>query len=316
MPAPASYLHDNVLASHWEINMPLTPAEIEVSYRLALERTPSPQEVTNIINQHSTLEPVRQILLNSEEFYSKFNKMRASFEDRQIPILVHIDSPETRPERLAQYLDDAVELEPGHEVDPAGFEAICAMPRPERLKIRYIRGNLGINAGEALNLPWRRLCVLRQPGQRIFQLYCTAKEDTPNDADDMSFGTYLEYSLQSVTHRTELDNGQVRRLAGRTTPDWLGQESLLLRHALHAAMDPNTILGFFEQPDLLIQTLNEHGGVKRTAPESSSISSTIKGYDNALNKLSVEHRLIFNGYTAWDNYLYDVCMALISSKTN
>lgn len=294
--------------------MPLSRADIETAYKLALDRAPSPQELANIGTQHSTLASLRQILLNSEEFYRKFKNIRSTFEDRQSPILVHMHIRETTPPVLATTLAEAAELQPEYHVDAAGFEALCALPRPERLQIRYIHGELGVYAGNALALPWRRLCILRRPGPRLYQLYKTASQAEAGTR--MTFGTFLDYALHSTPHRTELDNGQMRRLAGRTGAESLGKEGTVLRQALHNALSHDTILGFYEHPDQLINALADHDFMTPKAVEQQpAINTQDDDYTAALGKLTPQEREIFDGYTAWDTYLYDVCHALLCSPT-
>lgn len=297
--------------------MPLTLDEIETAYRLFLERSPTKSQIANIRSQHDSLAGLREVLLNSEEFYHKFKNARARFEERQTPILVQMLSPEATPEALLSALAQASELQPGHQVDKAGFDALCALPRPERLKLRHIYGDLKVNAGTALNLPWRRLFTLRRPGPRLYQMYRTAC--AAQNRSDMRFGTFLDYSVQSTEHRIELDNGQMRRLAGRTGAASLGQEAPQLRLALHMALSPDTILGLYERPGALLQTLAAQGflTLADTAPdtdpdfETGAQTDTDAAYDAALRDLSSDEQLIFDGYTAWDSYLYDVCDALL-----
>lgn len=292
--------------------MPLTQAEIETSYRLALERMPSANEIASIGSQHSTLNALRQILLNSEEFQRKFTRLRTDFENRQVPILVHVDIPEATAPAILSALDASESLQPGRSVDAEDFAEICARPRPERLQIRSISGDIPVDAGRDLNLPWRRLLSLRNPGERIFAIYrdaCAAE-----GRKDLTFGTYLEYSVQSERHRVELDNGQLRRLAGRADPASLGQEAALLRPALHAAMDPITILGLYEQPAALISALAADGFIEGagSAPKHDTKDD---GFGVALKGLTPDQRQIFEAYVAWDTYLYDVIAALVAPAT-
>ncbi|MEO1554788.1 MAG: hypothetical protein AAFS01_00030 [Pseudomonadota bacterium] len=295
--------------------MPLKPSDVELAYKLILERAPSAQEIANVGNQHSTLQSLRQILLNSEEFYRKFKRIRTTFEERQTPILVHMHVPHATAPGVVKTLGRADDLRPSHHMDMAGFAQFCAQPRPERLKARYLHGDLAVHAGASLDLPWRRLCSIRKPGPRIYALYreaCAAENVT-----DMSFGAYLEHSLASAEHRIELESGQVRRLAGRTGPDSFGHESTMLREALHVALGSDTILGLYEHPGLLISTLADHGFIDPNdrIDDVSTRDASDNTYDGALKSLTGDQRQIFDSYTAWDDYLYAVCAAMLFSPS-
>ncbi|MCJ7874835.1 hypothetical protein [Phaeobacter sp. J2-8] len=289
--------------------MALTPAEVESAYRVILERIPSPDEITNASNRHDKLATLRQTLLNSEEFYRKFDKIRSDFNARLKPVLVHICIPEAVDPGLFEVLATATDLQPATVVDDESFAALCAKPRPERLKLRYVYGDLAGDVGPSLGVPYLRLCTIRRPGDRLYRLYqqaCRSENDNKT-----SFGTYLKYSLESEAHRLELDNGQIRRLAGQRTLDSLGQEQEVLTCALHTALAPDMIFGFAENSAALLDRLAKKD--LDLAPGSMSQAPDVsKDYKAAVAKLDKNERAIFDTYTAWDNYLYDVCEALLS----
>lgn len=301
--------------------MPLIPAEVETAYRLILERMPSPEETANAASSHDKLGALRQTLLNSEEFYRKFDAIRGDFAKRLKPIVVHLHIPEAVHPALFDALTSAETLQPPTLADVAEFTALCAKPRPERLKLRYLYGDLGAGCGANLRLPYMHLCTIARPGPRLFRIYRAACDT--QDTSKMSFGTYLEYSLDSVPHRLELDNGQVRRLSGQQDTDSLGKESELLPRALHNALAPDMILGLFEHPDAVAAHLAEADILPaiRTVVSDDITADTLpdndfdKQYTAALNGLSEDERVIFETYTAWDNYFYDVCEALLFPTT-
>ena len=128
----------------------------------------------------------------------------------------------------------------------------------------------------------------------------------------MSFGAFLENSVGSELHRLELDNGQMRRLAGETTTAGFGQEQTLLARALHTALAPDMIFGFAEQTPALLDRLSKER--PDLAPASSpSVPDTTesKDYEKALAKLTKDQRQIHEAFTAWDRYIYDVCSAVL-----
>jgi hypothetical protein len=297
--------------------MNLTSAETETAYRLILERTPSPDEIANAVSQHDRLSTLRQMLLNSEEFHAKFDAIRNGFLNKVTPVLVHLQIPEAVDPVLFAQLTDAQSLQPNTPADAETFAALCAKPRHERLKLRYVYGDLAAGAGAALRLPYMYLCTIARPGPRIFRLYRAAC-DAQSDAT-MSFESYLEYSLDSTPHRLELDNGQMRRLAGPPTADGFGQEKDLLAQALHNAFAPDMIFGFFEDIKAITDRLGKEGlvvapsqGPLHAVGSSKANDTEDQTFSRALAGLGKDARMIFDAYTAWDNYLYEVCRALIS----
>jgi len=294
--------------------MPLSASDVATAYRLILERTPAPEEAASVAAQYEKLGTLRQDLLNSEEFQRKYTQIQGSFLKQIKPVLIHLQIPEAVDPELFTQLYAAEALQPATSADNDSFAALCTAPRPERRKLRYVFGDLAAGAGQDLGLPHIYLCTIAPPGPRIYRIYraaCSGDEGT-----DMSFGTYLEYSLDSPPHRLELDNGQIRRLAGATTLDSLGREKELLANALHAALAPEMLLGFWGVGMALAPQLAQRGfPLEDTAPPSappSTPDSTDADYTAALAALDKTARTIFDSYTAWDSYFYDVCSALLS----
>lgn len=293
--------------------MPLTPAETETAYRLILERTPAPAEIAHAISQHDKLGTLRHVLLNSEEFYKKIDHIRNEFTKNLKPVLVDLHIPGAVPQAIFELLTTAETLQPATDVDTETFAALCARPRPERLKLRYIYGDLAIGAGEALRLPYVHLCIIARPGPRIYRLYCNACGQ--DNKAEMDFGTYLEYSLNSVPHRLELDNGQLRRLSGERGINGFGREPALLASALHNALAPTMILGFAEYGAALIDRLIKEGALPEDTPHSPKATDenadSDSAYAAAVEALNADRRAIFDAYIAWDSYLYEVCKAVL-----
>ena len=290
--------------------MPLIPAEVETAYRLILERTPSAAEITEVSAHHDRLGALRQTLLNSEEFSRKFDQIRDGFTKNLKPIVVHLQIPEAVDATLFDALAANSLLDPAIATDPNEFDALCNQPRPQRLKLRYIYGDLTPAAGAKLRLPHVHLCTIADPGPRLFRMYQRAS--AAQDATRMDFGTYLVNSVDSLPHRIELDNGQVRRLADNRTANGLGHESELLQAALHAATAPDMMFGLYEQTDTLFARLAHEKLVSpQDIPAKQARLPADRAYETALKGLDKGQRIVFDAYTAWDRYLYDVCAALI-----
>ena len=295
--------------------MSLTQSEIETTYLAILDRTPSAPEEKNVLQRHASVKTLRRVILGSEEFYLKFKSLRAAFEAGQTPILVHPVIPGTAGDALLDALAAAPELQPARQTGEDGVGPLRRMPRHERLKLRLVQGDVDFSAGDGLELPHRNLCVLRRPGPRLWRVWrlLCPPDDTP---EAMSFGEFLDYSLDSVPHRLEMDNGQVRRLAGSADADDIGAEPALLRRALHKALDPDTILGLAEYPASVLEALADREMIAAPDAALPEDPDDTAGLDKALAELSDAQRAIFQGYTAWDEYLYEVCAALLFPPFN
>jgi hypothetical protein len=297
--------------------MSLTSTEIDLAYRLILEREPSETEVAHVAAQYDDLMTLRRAFLNSEEFGRKYNRMRATADAQMPPVLVHLHLPKTAGTSLAEALSAEPALQPNAMYHDDNLDELRALPRPERRKLRYVRGHLSMGAGEALGVPYRYLCMLRRPGPRIFSFYQFVRRTRTHPAhallneQNMSFGDYLEYSVGAVNHRLELDNGQMRRLSGEFRHASLGQETRLLRLALHKVLAPDVILGMVERIDQLIERLVAEGYLSSTDVKRVNISPNPDLYESAVASLTDDQRLIFDSYIGWDSYFYDVCEALL-----
>lgn len=297
--------------------MSVTETEIELAYRLLLGRKPSTEEVTARVGQHENVDDLRRTFLNSAEFEKKYDQLRTRADAQHPPTLVHLHIPKTAGTTLAEALSTMPAMQPFKIVHDDTLDELRAMPKGQRRALRYVRGHLSMGAGEALGTPYRYLSLIRRPGPRIFSFYQFIRRTRthPTHAllteQDMSFGDYLEYSLTSMPHRLELDNGQIRRLAGRFNPASLGQEQALLKASLHNALAPDMLFGFVEHFDAYIQMLVDEGYLPAAEVEKRNVSPNSNLYDESVAALTEKQRLIFDGYTAWDTYFYDVCAGIL-----
>jgi hypothetical protein len=295
--------------------MTLTPAEAETAYRLILGRTPSEAEIAHVIGQYDKMAGLRHIMLSSEEFHKKFDHIRADFVKNLTPILVHLHIPEATDATVFDQLGASADLQPALAADAEAFASLCKSPRPDRIKLRYIYGDLIPNLAEGLRVPYVHLCTIARPGPRLYRLYlaaCVAQEGAT-----MSFGSYLKYSVTSMAHRIECDNGQTRRLANARGEGSFGREDDLLARALNVATSPKMIFGLFENTPALLARLVRAGLLEASAIDLQPVIELADpAYEKAVSDLSKEARGIFDTYIAWDEYLYDVCAALFIPSTS
>lgn len=294
-----------------------TPAEIALAYRLFLNREPTEKDAEWVAARCASVGHMRSAFLDSHEFQTRYSRMQAHAEAIQPAVLLHIHIPRAAGTTLGEALARQPGLRPNAIMRGDALAELAAKPASDRRGLRYARGQMALDPGASYPFPYRLLCLIRQPGPRIFSQYQFIRRHRTHHSHailterDMSFGDYLQYSLNEMPHRLELDNGQVRRLAGRVDVDGIGQEPLLLRRALHQALSPRMIFGFVEHFDLLAEALVAEGYLPDAALPRLNTSPDADLYDSAVASLDAAQRAIFDSYIAWDQYFYDLCESLI-----
>lgn len=297
--------------------MGLSKTEAEQAYRSIFDRVPTQEEIENAIAHYPDLQTLRAAFLNSDEFERKYARMKEQQAAQQPPTLIHLHIPKTAGTTLAEALAAQPDLQPNMVVHDVTLDDLRALPRGRRRALRYIRGHLSLGAEEALGTPHRFLCLIRRPGPRIFSFYQFIKRTRTHPTHallnerNMSFGDYLEFSVDQVPHRLEIDNGQIRRLAGRFDPQGFGQEQALLRAAIRTALSPDMVFGFVEHFDMFARTLFAEGLLSDPDLKAVNVSPNSDQYQSAVDSLTERQAGIFDSYTAWDTYFYDVCEALM-----
>lgn len=294
----------------------LSEAQVRIGYRLLLNRAPSPAEVAQMQAQATSLPDLRAAFLNSDEFDQKYARLKADRDARRPPVLVHLHIPKTAGTTLAEAFAREPRLQPQAVIHDQTLHELREMPAGQRRALRYVRGHLNMGAGEALGVPYRYLSMIRRPGPRIHSFYRfiqrTRSHPSHAAVAAMGFGDYLDYSRSEVPHRIEIDNGQIRRLAGQLGDRTFGHEQSYLPLALHHVLNPATIFGFVEHFDALVRRLVAEGYLSSPEIPASNVSPEGEGsYDAAVAALSEGQRALFEAYTVWDNYFYDLCLTLL-----
>lgn len=298
--------------------MSLSEQTVKMAYSVILGRDPSDEETAHMIGQHANLGELRHAFLSSAEFEQKYTRFREQLYADRPETLIHLHIPKTAGTTLAEALSKTETLQPNMIVHDHALDELRALPRQKRRALRYIRGHLSMGAGEALGFPYRHMCLIRRPGPRIFSFYQFIRRTRTHpsfqdlDSADMSFGDYLEYSVEHVPHRLELDNGQIRRLSGVFDHNSLGRETQLLKTALYTVLDPKMLFGFVEDIGTFIEKLVAEGYLANAELENLNVSPNSNQYQSSLDALTPAQRTIFDSYTAWDSYFYEVCQQIFS----
>ena len=228
--------------------------------------------------------------------------------------LIHLHVPKSAGTSLRGAL--AANFGPGEKIAirPADFDAtIDRMTAVQRAGLRMIFGHLPHGVGARLDQPVIYLCVLRQPGPRLlsFYRYIRRQADHPLhrllNERDMSFGEYLTFCLDHPTMRLEVDNGQMRRLAGRLAQDSLGHEHDIFRLALEHAFAPDMVLGLTERFTAFLDNLVAMGLIRSHSEARENAAPETASFEEARAALTPEQAAILSRFTEWDQKLYDIC---------
>jgi len=290
--------------------MDVTKDIIELAYKLFLNRTPSEQEVSNMASNQTTLSGVRGVFLNSAEF----KNLGKSADDKAIVrVLIHLHLPKTAGSSLTKI------LAPNHTrgtqltTGDVNIDKLTNLPPQQRRAISFLFGHL--SHGVANHLPQKHLytCVLRRPGPRLLSyynyLYRTVDHPSHHTVkgQEMSFGTFLEWTADPKNaHRGEVDNGQVRRLAGHGMRKRYGEESELISLALSNLLAPDMIYGLTEYFDDFIGRLHARGIIGKKVEVRENAAPNPTNLDEALLKLTGRQKELYDSFIYWDEMLYDI----------
>jgi hypothetical protein len=187
------------------------------------------------------------------------------------------------------------------------------MTPAQRAGLRMIFGHLSHGVGARLDQPVVYLCILRQPGPRLlsFYRYIRRQADHPLhrllNERSMSFGEFLTFCLDHPTMRPEVDNGQMRRLAGRLAPDSLGHEHVAFRLALEHAFAPDMVLGLTERFTAFLDDLVVRGLIRSHSEARENAAPETASFEEARAALTPEQAALLSHFTEWDQKLYEIC---------
>lgn len=300
--------------------MALAREEIVLAYRFLLNRAASEAEVDHMAKHFADTQSLRKAILLSDEFTGRLELMVREREALQPPTLIHVHIPKTAGTTLVNALASEEAMKPSALVHDHMLPELAAMPMARRRALRYVYGHLDMTVGSVFGAPHRLLCVIRRPGPRIYSFYrfILRTKDHPSHAQvrglNLSFGDYLDYSLDHTNHRLEIDNGQLRRLSGNLNDGKFDISHSYVVPALHAVTMTQMILGYAEQMDTLLERLRAEGYLSATKVRNQNVAPKDSGamsYEAALAALTESQKAVFNDFTVWDNYFYDLCMTIL-----
>ena len=231
-------------------------------------------------------------------------------EDR---ILIHLHIPKTAGTSLTTILAQNYPDGTRKGLNPDDLSKPADVLKNEFRDIKLTYGHLPHGVANLIGRKHLYICALRRPGPRILSYYNYIKNTVNHPvhkhlvAKSMSFGTFLEWASdpQNV-FRKEINNGQVRQLAGLAAPNDARLEKDLLPLAISHLLGPDMIFGLTEMFDDFLDALRSQKIITKLNRVTKNASPYRVDFDGFLKELSPKHKEIYDDFTRWDNILYDV----------
>lgn len=295
---------------------PVNRTAVVLAYRLFLGREASETEIANMLENCHSLDGLRATFLSSKEFLRSYKRFLGKSDGTQQPVIIHLHVPKTAGSSLNSVLEPQY---PKHQVlngvGGAPLTKLAAMPQPDRDALQLITGHAPYGIHELLLRPHLYLCLLRQPGPRLYSFYkyiLRAKDHPLHGVTNkraMSFGDFLSFVAGRRGDRIEFDNGQLRRLAGAMTLQSLGREEQLLPQALAHLRADDMVFGLSEDFGSYLERLAARGIVFHPQHRHDNQSPASVSFENAVSALTEAERYILVSFTVWDQKLYDAASA-------
>jgi len=287
--------------------------DIAATYQLLLGRDPDATETAMAGSRFHTTPALRNHLLASAEFAAIYQSVENGRAIDDPVTLIHIHIPKTAGTSLNTILNRNFPQENILELHSHEINVIYEMSAEKRREIRVIKGHLTHGFSDVLPQKAIYLCVLRQPGPRLFSFYRFVQRNvghplhqTVND-QAMSFGDFLEFSVHTPALFAEFDNGQMRRISGEMDRTGKVAPGTVYRKALRNLLAPDMRFGLTEHFDALVYALVAEKLLTRSDIVKQNVAPPGPPHADVVAALTADQRAIHDRYCVWDNHLYAAC---------
>ena len=294
-----------------------TQEDIVLAYQLFLNRSPSSDEASRMVQNVKSIDQLRRIFLNAPEFELK---RQVAVNNNQNPrrgkTLIHLHIPKTAGTSLNLVLGSQYAADGKLTVSDNTLNKIRSLPPTKKFGLEFLFGHMTHGVHKMLQQDCLYLCVLRKPGERLlsFYNYITNTPEHPYHEDattrHATFGAFLEFAADHPEIRTEFDNGQLRRIGGDMTIEGLGKEKVILKRALANILASDCIYGFTEDFAGFQRQLVYRGILPKVMNIRRNEAPAIANLNSELLQMNATQRDIFEGFIQWDNIFYDTCRDL------
>ncbi len=296
----------------------LTEESVISAYRYLLGRAPSDKEVATWMDRPMTLKQLRESFLRSKEF-GHIYQSTTGFSRWSPPlgqVLINIRIPKTAGTSLTSIIAQSFPTDAVLYTDDRDLSNVTGLGAGERLKVGMVAGHIRYGLGALF--PQRTLYVtmLREPIERIYSFYRYVRRTTDHPlnglftAHDLTFGMFLERGLKNYSVRCEVDNGQVRRLAGDMTEASFADTALLYRQAMHNLFAPNMLFGIASNFEGLLRRLVAEGIIREAKQLYANTSPDDElPLEDAIAEMTDHQLELLRYFTFWDDLLYNSASA-------
>lgn len=223
------------------------------------------------------------------------------------PILIHVHIPKTAGTTINALLGAAVQGRHFVYSRSGQPEALAAMAQPERDRIDLIFGHFPHGLHRLFTRPVRYIASVRKPPQRIlsFYHYLLATEDHPKHAfvksNTTDFSTFLRLAAKEPRVRSEIDNVQVRMIAGKMDLRDSYEETLSV--ALNNISEGNFFITDMERVGEFLAWLGDVMGLKFGAIPKLNASTKCISFEEEIQQLEPDCHPILERFSRWDALL-------------
>ncbi len=225
------------------------------------------------------------------------------------PTVIHIHIPKSAGTTINALLGDAIKGEHFAYSLPGNAEALRAMSQAARDRIDFLFGHFPYGLHTLFTRPVQYVASVREPAQRTFSFYrfVLSQEDHPlhNVLNECThnFASFLRLAADNPNVRGEIDNIQVRMLAGKMPlreeyddVAYLALSNIRAGNFFVCDIDRlNELLAFLEQRMGL-----RFGGVPRLNASREGDSFT-----EEMERLEPAERGILDHFGKWDTVIHD-----------
>jgi hypothetical protein len=226
-----------------------------------------------------------------------------------LPTLVHLHIPKTAGTSLNDKLLPL--YRPEHRIDAHAGDItrrLREMAPEDRARLRLIAGHCAHGIHRLLTPPVLYMAILRQPGARIYSYYrFIMRTAVPPElqrlvARQPDFGTFLMLADEVPSLRIELDNGQVRRIAGHMGE--MPVDRAMLEKAWRHMTADDMLFGLTEDFGAFLEVLAARGILADATPLRANAAPEAARFEAARDALSSVQADRLAAFTRWDNLLY------------
>jgi Sulfotransferase family len=223
------------------------------------------------------------------------------------PTLIHIHIPKTAGTTINTLLGDAIRGKHFAYSLPGHRKMFEAMSQDERDRIDFIFGHFPYGLHKFFTRPVRYIASLREPRQRLlsFYHYVLSTESHPKHElvkeKTSDFSSFLRLALKDQDIRAEVDNVQVRMIAGKM--ELLDEYDGVLAAAFANIVAGDFFVGDMERVGEFTACL-EHGLQLKCGPIPRLNASTQSvSFEEEMARLAPDVRDILERFCRWDSIL-------------